>query len=106
MKVPGPGNYVAKQYTGKDGSHFSMGAHTHYSPERKEQAHKPGPGNYSPENGIIKKAEPSYGIGTETRRDRQAEKMQTFQTSPGQYNPNSNATKLKSAGWKIGTELR
>ena len=69
MKVPGPGNYLAKSYTGKDSASYSMGAQSAYSPERKEGAHKPGPGNYSPSSGIIKKNEPSYKIGTETRRD-------------------------------------
>ena len=83
-----------------------MGAKAHDSPDRKEQASKPGPGNYSPLNGFVKKNEPSYRIGTETRRDFQFEKAQQFQTSPGQYDPNTNATKLKAAGWRIGTEQR
>ena len=36
LKVPGPGNYAAKDFTGKDLPSYSMGAHTAYSPERKE----------------------------------------------------------------------
>lgn len=55
MNVPGPGNYVAKGYTGKEMPSYSMGAVSHYSPERKEQAFKPGPGNYSPGTGLVKK---------------------------------------------------
>ena len=106
MKVPGPGNYVAKSYTGKDMPAYSMGAKLHESPERREHAAKPGPGNYSPANGFVRKSEPSFRIGTETRRDLGFEKAQTFQTSPGQYDPNTNATKLKAAGWRIGTEPR
>ena len=106
LNVPGPGNYTAKTYTGKDLPSYSMGAHMNYSPERKEQAFKPGPGNYSPEGNKIKKKEPSYRIGTETRRDLAFEKAQLFQTSPGQYEPDFKATKLKAAGWRIGTETR
>ena len=83
-----------------------MGAKLHESPERREHAAKPGPGNYSPANGFVRKSEPSFRIGTETRRDLAFEKAQTFQTSPGQYDPNTNATKLKAAGWRIGTEQR
>ena len=77
-----------------------------YSPERKEQAHKPGPGNYNPEVGGIKKKDPAFKIGTETRRDLAFEKAQHFQTSPGQYDPIPENTKLKAAGWRIGTETR
>ena len=83
-----------------------MGARLHESPERREHASKPGPGNYSPASGFVRKSEPSFRIGTETRRDHAFEKAQTFQTSPGQYDPNTNATKLKAAGWRIGTEQR
>jgi len=81
--VPGPGNYAAKNYTGKDSASFSMGATNKYFPVVKEQNFKPGPGNYSPTNKAVKKAEPSYGIGTGTRKDLAFEKAQTFQTSPG-----------------------
>ena len=48
MNVPGPGNYAAKEHVG-GGAKFSMGATIDYEPHRKEQAFKPGPGNYSPE---------------------------------------------------------
>lgn len=36
LKVPGPGNYAAKTFTGKENPSFSMGAVSTYSPERKE----------------------------------------------------------------------
>jgi hypothetical protein len=42
-----------------------MGATITFEPHKKEQAHKPGPGNYSPERGVGKKKEPAYRIGTE-----------------------------------------
>jgi hypothetical protein len=86
--VPGPGNYLAKTYTGAENPSFSMGAQSTYSPERKEQNFKPGPGNYSPGTTATKKQEPAYKIGTGTRKDLAFEKAQTFQTSPGQYEPN------------------
>ena len=106
LNVPGPGNYASKTFTGREMPSFSMGAISTYSPERKEQAKKPGPGNYSPEVNLGKKKEPSYRIGTETRRDLAVEKAKTFQTSPGQYDPKHENTKLKAAGWRIGTENR
>jgi len=66
--VPGPGNYEAKNTTGV-GQKYSMAAVINYEPHKKEQAHKPGPGNYSPETTAAKKKEPAYKIGTEQRQD-------------------------------------
>lgn len=108
LKVPGPGNYASKTFTGKDTASYSMGAHSTYSPEKKEQAHKPGPGNYSPAQDTltVKNKEPSFKIGTETRRDLAFEKQKGYQTAPGQYDPKHENTKLKAAGWRIGTETR
>ena len=83
-----------------------MGATSAYSPERKENAYKPGPGNYSPTIKETKNSEPSYKIGTGTRKDLAFEKAKTFQTAPGQYDPKDENVKLKSAGWRIGTEIR
>lgn len=48
LKVPGPGSYMARTFTGFEGSRFSMGDKIKYEPHAKEQAKKPGPGNYSP----------------------------------------------------------
>lgn len=78
LAVPGPGNYAAKTYTGKEQPSFSMGALSNYDPSKKEQGFKPGPGNYSPEPTIVKKKEPAYRIGTETRRDLAFEKAKSF----------------------------
>ena len=83
-----------------------MGATIAFSPEKKEQAFKPGPGNYNPDHKDTKNKEPAYKIGTETRRDLAFEKAKLFQTSPGQYDPIPENTKLKAAGWRIGTETR
>ena len=44
-----------------------MAATIQYEPHRKEQAFKPGPGNYTPETGGVKKKEPAYKIGSEQR---------------------------------------
>ena len=106
LQVPGPGNYAAKDFTGKDLPSYSMGATSTWSPEKKEQAHKPGPGNYSPETSATKNKDPAFKIGTETRRDLAFEKAKGFQTAPGQYDPIPENTKLKAAGWRIGTEQR
>jgi hypothetical protein len=83
-----------------------MGALKTFVPAKTEQAFKPGPGNYSPDAAKVKKAEPSYKIGTGTRKDLAFEKAKTFQTSPGQYDPKHDTTKLRAAGWRIGTENR
>ena len=48
LKVPGPGEYLAKTFTGFEGVKYSMGATIQYHPASKEQKHKPGPGNYEP----------------------------------------------------------
>ena len=106
LKVPGPGNYNSKEFTGRDLPSYSMGATMTYSPERKEQAFKPGPGSYEPGIEGTKNKEPAYKIGSEVRRDLAFEKAQHFQTSPGQYDPIPENTKLKAAGWRIGTETR
>ena len=106
LDVPGPGNYAAKTFTGKESSSFSMGATNTYFPDKREQSYKPGPGNYSPEANKVKKSEPSYKIGTGTRKDLAFEKAKSFQTSPGQYDPKPETTKLRAAGWRIGTENR
>lgn len=62
--MPGPGNYTAKTTIGGDLPSYSMGALSTFSPERKEQAFKPGPGKYSPEIKETKHSEPAYKIGT------------------------------------------
>lgn len=97
---------MTKTFTGKEMPSFSMGATMSYSPERKEQSYKPGPGNYSPSQSITRRSDPAFKIGSETRKDLAFEKAQTFQTSPGQYDPKLEAVKLKAAGWRIGTEMR
>ena len=106
LDVPGPGNYQAKKFVGKDLPAYSMAGLSTYSPERKEGAHKPGPGNYSPGTGYVKRTEPSYAIGKGLRTDAEAEKQKTFQTAPGQDDPKPEATRMKAAGWRIGTENR
>lgn len=46
-----------------------MGALTTYAPKQKEEAMKPGPGNYSPMTTGISKKEPQYRIGSEIRKN-------------------------------------
>ena len=69
MSVPGPGNYAAKTFTGRDGPTYSMGALTTYQPKVKEEAMKPGPGNYSPVASPTKKKDPAFKIGSEVRKN-------------------------------------
>ena len=51
MSAPGPGQYMAKTFTGFEGVKYSMGANINYFPAGKEQKHKPGPGVYDPDVG-------------------------------------------------------
>ena len=76
--TPGPGNYSLGNLIGK-GQHKSMHATIGYSPERKENSYKPGPGNYDPHGLKVKKTDPQYKIGTSTRLDLGFSKRQQFQ---------------------------
>ena len=78
LHVPGPGNYMARTFTGEEGSKFSMGMKMEYEPHRKEQKFKPGPGNYSPNTSPTKKKESAWKIGSEVRRDLAFEKAKGF----------------------------
>ena len=71
---PGPGNYSARNLLGEEMPKYSIGKTNNYNHAKKEQKSKPGPGNYSPETKGTKRKEPSYKIGTGTRRDHAAEK--------------------------------
>lgn len=106
LSVPGPGNYPAKAFTGRDGAAYSMGALTMYAPKKKEEAQKPGPGVYSPDTAFSKKREPAFKMGTEVRKNLGVETQRKFQTAPGQYDPMVEYTKMKAAGWRIGHEKR
>jgi len=65
---PGPGNYSLGSLIGR-GPQKSMHATIGYSPEKKENSYKPGPGNYDPDAIRMKKSEPQYKVGTSTRLD-------------------------------------
>lgn len=69
LKTPGPGNYMAKTFTGFEKPMYSMGQTLDFEPRRKEQKHKPGPGSYSPEHRQSKKKEAAWKIGTAKRRN-------------------------------------
>jgi len=46
-----------------------MHATINYSPERKENDYKPGPGNYNPDALKSKAKSPEYKLGSSTRLD-------------------------------------
>ena len=104
LYVPGPGQYMAKTFTGQEGSRFSMAQTIDYEPLRKESQSRPGPGNYDPNANTVLKKESQWVFGSEVRKDQKFEKAQTFQTAPGQYDPDINKVKYKAAGWRIGTQ--
>jgi len=52
---PGPGNYTIPQLVGNETTSKSMHATIKYSPEKRENSYKPGPGNYDPDNLKVKK---------------------------------------------------
>ena len=75
LKTPGPGEYLAKTFTGFELPKYSMGQSLDFEPHRKEQAHKPGPGTYSATVNPTKKKEAAWKIGSEVRRDLKFEKI-------------------------------
>ena len=105
-KPPGPGHYMARTFTGEEGSKFSMAGQLNFEPHRKEQDAKPGPNYYNPDSSPTKQKDSAWTIGKDVRRDLKAEKMNAFQASPAQYDPDYTATKNKAAGWRMGTEQR
>lgn len=76
--MPGPGNYTLNPLIGKEGKKNSMHQAISYSPEKKEQSYKPGPGNYDPDILKTRKKEPAYKQGSSTRYDLSFVKRQTF----------------------------
>ena len=66
---PGPGGYTIDGLTGKEGLKNSMHATINYSPERKENDYKPGPGSYNPDPLKNKAKSPDYKLGSSTRLD-------------------------------------
>lgn len=65
--IPGAGTYQLPAKTGNEGRHHTMHSTIEYSPEKKENSYKPGPGNYSPDKSSAIKQEPQYKIGTGQR---------------------------------------
>lgn len=66
--TPGPGNYAIGSLIG-EGRKNTMHSTIKYSPERKENSFKPGPGNYNPKPLAVKKQDPQYKVGSSTRLD-------------------------------------
>ena len=65
--TPGPGNYKLKPLIGEEGKKNSIHGTIDYTPEKKEQSYKPGPGNYNPDYQVAKKREPAYKLGSDIR---------------------------------------
>lgn len=66
---PGPGGYQLNQIIGNDGPKNSMHATIDYKPEKKENAYKPGPGQYNDNYRNVKNKSPGWKVGTGTRSD-------------------------------------
>lgn len=56
--IPGAGTYSLPERTGKEGRSSTIHSTIGYSPERKENSYKPGPGVYSPDKSTSLKKEP------------------------------------------------
>ena len=67
--IPGAGTYTLPGKTGTEGRKSTIHSTIGYSPERKENSYKPGPGVYSPDRAASLKKEPQYKIGTSQRDD-------------------------------------
>lgn len=103
--TPGPGNYSLGSLIG-EGRKNTMHSTIGYSPEKKENSFKPGPGNYDPKPLSVKRQEPQYKLGSGTRFDLGFQKRQLFQQDPGSYDPDYKKTKSASAQWGFGTDKR
>lgn len=106
---PGPGNYKIRSLIGEEGQHNSIHGTIDYTPEKKEQSYKPGPGVYSPDLLAVKKREPAFKQGTGARGDDAMNKTKSkFQVSPDRYNPKYDFTSTISSPskWKFGSEPR
>ena len=103
---PGPGGYEIKSVIGTEGPKNSMHATIDYSPEKKENALKPGPGTYNQNNSAIKHREPGWKVGTAVRQDLEAKSRLNSTVSPDKYNPNFSTIKYVAAKWGFGSEKR
>ena len=56
-----------------------MHATIDYSPEKAENAYKPGPGTYDPDALHVKRSEPQYKLGTGVRLDLGLRQRQQYQ---------------------------
>lgn len=83
-----------------------MHATIDYTPEKKENAQKPGPGAYNGDYTNVKRREAAYKIGTATRQDLDSKKRLLHTVSPDKYNPNHGTIKNSAAKWGFGTDNR
>lgn len=71
---PGPSGYQLGSIMGNDGPKNSMHATIDYSPEKKENKQKPGPGTYNDNMSATKKREPGWKLGSAVRNDLESKK--------------------------------
>ncbi len=102
---PGPGGYELQPLIGS-GVKNTMHATIDYTPEKKENAQKPGPGAYNGDYTNVKRREAAYKIGTATRADLDSKKRLLHTVSPDKYNPNIGTIKNSAAKWGFGTDNR
>lgn len=83
-----------------------MHATIDYTPEKKENACKPGPGQYDQSISAVKRREPGWKVGTATRHDLETKKRLMGTVSPDKYSPNFSTIKNAAARWGFGSEKR
>lgn len=103
--TPGPGQYQARAYIGKDGPKISMSSkHNELANDAK---FVPGPGQYNQtSSNYYRPKSPSYKIGTAQRKG--LNNFMEANPGPGQYAPqnDTNQVKPKTPSWVIGTGKR
>ena len=75
---PGPGGYQLKGLIGNEGIMNTMHGTLDYTPEKKENNSKPGPGAYDDRFKVVKKTNPGWKLGTAVRNDMDSKKRALF----------------------------
>lgn len=97
--TPGPGTYDTRSFVGTEGIKPSISSRVTESASTKSLV-LPGPGDYDPS--LNKHRAPAYGLGRETRVEKQGTmgNRKVEVPGPGSYEPNYKVSKSNLPKWK------